>query len=213
MLLFCVDGQNKSAFASVSDHPFFVGVQYHPEFLSRPIKPSPPYFGLLLASVGRLPHYLQKGCRLSPRCGHSSLVHRGPRLVAMGMLSSLGSLGCLCAARPSPGLWDRRWWEHPGVPFPLTATAPPWRVSCPTTTFIRAQLLLTLSWWLEFQERSRNRMCISSNQKQKMPPPHLCAKYVVQGSIFPTPAACGPCPCGAGGWEDGEGKCVFGGRQ
>lgn len=57
---------------SVSDHPFFVGVQYHPEFLSRPIKPSPPYFGLLLASVGRLPHYLQKGCRLSPRWGHFS---------------------------------------------------------------------------------------------------------------------------------------------
>lgn len=41
-----------------------------------------------------------------------------------------------------------------------------------------------------------------------MPPPHLCAKYVVQGSIFPTPAACGPCPCGAGGWEDGEEKRV-----
>lgn len=59
---------------SVSDHPFFVGVQYHPEFLSRPIKPSPPYFGLLLASVGRLPHYLQKGCRLSPRWGPASLV-------------------------------------------------------------------------------------------------------------------------------------------
>lgn len=49
------------------EHPFFVGVQYHPEFLSRPIKPSPPYFGLLLASAGRLTHYLQKGCRLSPR--------------------------------------------------------------------------------------------------------------------------------------------------
>lgn len=58
----------------VSDHPFFVGVQYHPEFLSRPIKPSPPYFGLLLASVGRLPHYLQKGCRLSPRWGSLPLL-------------------------------------------------------------------------------------------------------------------------------------------
>uniref|UniRef100_A0A8C3L516 CTP synthase n=1 Tax=Chrysolophus pictus TaxID=9089 RepID=A0A8C3L516_CHRPC len=51
----------------LEEHPFFVGVQYHPEFLSRPIKPSPPYFGLLLASAGRLAHYLQKGCRLSPR--------------------------------------------------------------------------------------------------------------------------------------------------
>lgn len=91
-------------FVSVSDHPFFVGVQYHPEFLSRPIKPSPPYFGLLLASVGRLPHYLQKGCRLSPRCGHSSLVRRGaPRLIAVGMRSFLGSPQAACVPPgPSP---------------------------------------------------------------------------------------------------------------
>uniref|UniRef100_Q5XHA8-2 Isoform 2 of CTP synthase 1-A n=1 Tax=Xenopus laevis TaxID=8355 RepID=Q5XHA8-2 len=51
----------------LEDHPYFVGVQYHPEFLSRPIKPSPPYFGLLLASVGRLSQYIERGCRLSPR--------------------------------------------------------------------------------------------------------------------------------------------------
>lgn len=53
--------------AGFPDHPYFVGVQYHPEFTSRPIKPSPPYFGLLLASAGKLQSYLQKGCRLSPR--------------------------------------------------------------------------------------------------------------------------------------------------
>ncbi|ELK31107.1 CTP synthase 1 [Myotis davidii] len=63
-------GGERMEIVELEDHPFFVGVQYHPEFLSRPIKPSPPYFGLLLASVGRLPHYLQKGCRLSPRSGH-----------------------------------------------------------------------------------------------------------------------------------------------
>ncbi|CAL8361640.1 unnamed protein product [Boreogadus saida] len=49
----------------LDDHPYFVAVQYHPEFTSRPIKPSPPYFGLLLASAGKLPGFLQKGCRLS----------------------------------------------------------------------------------------------------------------------------------------------------
>ncbi|TRZ03068.1 hypothetical protein DNTS_029873 [Danionella cerebrum] len=53
------------------DHPYFVGVQYHPEFTSRPIKPSPPYFGLLLAASGKLQNYLQKGCRLSPRDTYS----------------------------------------------------------------------------------------------------------------------------------------------
>ncbi|TRY55580.1 hypothetical protein DNTS_005350 [Danionella cerebrum] len=55
----------------LDDHPYFVGVQYHPEFTSRPITPSPPYLGLLLAAAGRLPSYLQKGCRLSPRDTYS----------------------------------------------------------------------------------------------------------------------------------------------
>jgi CTP synthase len=35
-------------------HPFFMGVQYHPELLSRPGRPSPPFFGLLLAASGQL---------------------------------------------------------------------------------------------------------------------------------------------------------------
>jgi len=52
--------------AELKDHPYFVGVQYHPEFLSRPLKPSPPYLGLLLASCGRLKSYLERGGRLSP---------------------------------------------------------------------------------------------------------------------------------------------------
>jgi len=53
----------------LSGHPYFVGVQYHPEYLSRPLKPSPPYLGLLLASTGKLCNYLSRGCRLSPRNG------------------------------------------------------------------------------------------------------------------------------------------------
>uniref|UniRef100_A0A8D3CAG6 CTP synthase n=1 Tax=Scophthalmus maximus TaxID=52904 RepID=A0A8D3CAG6_SCOMX len=52
-------------------HCYFVGVQYHPEFNSRPIKPSPPYFGLLLAAAGKLQNYMAKGCRLSPRDTYS----------------------------------------------------------------------------------------------------------------------------------------------
>ncbi|KAH9381284.1 hypothetical protein HPB48_003265 [Haemaphysalis longicornis] len=49
------------------NHPYFVGVQFHPEYISRPLKPSPPYMGLILASCGRLNGYLLRGCRLSPR--------------------------------------------------------------------------------------------------------------------------------------------------
>ncbi|XP_052519023.1 CTP synthase 2 isoform X2 [Budorcas taxicolor] len=48
-----------------TDHPYFVGVQFHPEFSSRPMKPSPPYLGLLLAATGNLNAYLLQGCKLS----------------------------------------------------------------------------------------------------------------------------------------------------
>ena len=43
-----------------SVHPFYVGCQYHPEFQSRPLKPSPPFHGLLLASTGQLDAFLAK---------------------------------------------------------------------------------------------------------------------------------------------------------
>jgi len=33
---------------SAKVHPYFVAVQYHPEFLSRPTKPSPPFYGLIM---------------------------------------------------------------------------------------------------------------------------------------------------------------------
>lgn len=32
-------------------HPYFIGVQYHPEYLSRPFKPSPPFKGLIEAAI------------------------------------------------------------------------------------------------------------------------------------------------------------------
>ena len=46
------DGTRMEAF-DMSDHPYFVGVQYHPEYLTRPLSPSPPYLGLLLACLGQ----------------------------------------------------------------------------------------------------------------------------------------------------------------
>jgi len=36
----------------LENHPFYVGTQYHPEFKSRPGRPSPPFLGLLKASIG-----------------------------------------------------------------------------------------------------------------------------------------------------------------
>ena len=41
-----------------SSHPFYVGCQYHPEFKSRPLDPSPPFLGLIMASCGKLESFI-----------------------------------------------------------------------------------------------------------------------------------------------------------
>ncbi|XP_014218398.1 CTP synthase [Copidosoma floridanum] len=47
-------------------HEYYIATQFHPEYLSRPLKPSPPFLGLILASTGKLKSYLERGCRLTP---------------------------------------------------------------------------------------------------------------------------------------------------
>ena len=39
-------------------HPYFVAVQYHPEYLARPLRPSPPFLGLILAAIDKLSTFL-----------------------------------------------------------------------------------------------------------------------------------------------------------
>merc|ERR1719172_245097 len=34
----------------LSEHPFYLGVQYHPEYKSRPGMPSPPFHGFIAAA-------------------------------------------------------------------------------------------------------------------------------------------------------------------
>lgn len=41
-------------------HPYFVGVQFHPEFKSRPGRPSALFLGLIASSCGQLDSWLQK---------------------------------------------------------------------------------------------------------------------------------------------------------
>lgn len=48
------DKGERMEIVELKDHPFFVGVQYHPEYLSRVLKPSPPYLGFVAASAGLL---------------------------------------------------------------------------------------------------------------------------------------------------------------
>jgi CTP synthase len=40
-------------FAELPSHPFFVGTQAHPEFLSRPTRPHPLFNGLIAAALAR----------------------------------------------------------------------------------------------------------------------------------------------------------------
>jgi CTP synthase len=42
----------------LDDHPYFVGVQYHPEYKSRPLSPSPVFLGFILAASDQLNNYL-----------------------------------------------------------------------------------------------------------------------------------------------------------
>ena len=46
--------------AELPEHPYYVGCQFHPEFKSRPLHPSPPFYGLLLAATGGLQAHLQE---------------------------------------------------------------------------------------------------------------------------------------------------------
>ena len=39
--------------AEISDHPYMVGSQFHPEFLSRPMRPHPLFVGLVKAAKGK----------------------------------------------------------------------------------------------------------------------------------------------------------------
>jgi CTP synthase len=59
-------GQRMEAM-ELDGHPYYVGVQFHPEYLSRPLRPSPPYMGLLLAASGQLESYLASDKKLKPR--------------------------------------------------------------------------------------------------------------------------------------------------
>eukprot|EP00250_Pteridium_aquilinum_P015359 c22539_g2_i1 orf=62-1858(+) len=61
----------------IPEHPYFVGVQFHPEFKSRPGRPTPVFLGFILAAAGRLTAYLQghkavlSGMSTSLSNGHS----------------------------------------------------------------------------------------------------------------------------------------------
>jgi CTP synthase len=48
------DRGERMEIVELKDHPWYVGVQFHPEFMSRVLQPSIPYLGFIAASAGRL---------------------------------------------------------------------------------------------------------------------------------------------------------------
>ena len=50
-LRFSGTSDNRMEILEIEDHPFFLGTQFHPEFRSRPGRPSPPFLGLLDAML------------------------------------------------------------------------------------------------------------------------------------------------------------------
>jgi CTP synthase len=53
-LIFTSFWNNLAESMELTDHDYFVGTQYHPEFKSTPWKPSPPYIGLINACIANL---------------------------------------------------------------------------------------------------------------------------------------------------------------
>ncbi|RXH84461.1 hypothetical protein DVH24_027360 [Malus domestica] len=54
------DSGRRMEILELPSHPFYVGVQFHPEFKSRPGRPSPLFLGLILAATGQLETYLDQ---------------------------------------------------------------------------------------------------------------------------------------------------------
>lgn len=52
------DSGDRMEILELKNHPWFVGVQFHPEYLSRVLRPSKPYLGFIAASAGCLDHVL-----------------------------------------------------------------------------------------------------------------------------------------------------------
>ncbi|KAI6655120.1 CTP synthase 1-B-like [Oopsacas minuta] len=58
-----IDTHQRMEIMELKGHYYFVGCQYHPEYLTRPLKPSPPYLGLILAATHKLSSYFAQGNR------------------------------------------------------------------------------------------------------------------------------------------------------
>ena len=86
--------------AELPDHPFFIGVQFHPEFTSRPARPNPLFHGFVAACIARR-RARHDGTAHVPRAGDAA--REGGATVAAGAARAAGGAGGLArAAQRSP---------------------------------------------------------------------------------------------------------------
>ncbi len=70
---------NRMEIMELKGHQYYVGVQYHPEYLARPTRPSAPFVGLVLAASGKFEAYLnstlqkRNNKRLDSQCSNLTL--------------------------------------------------------------------------------------------------------------------------------------------
>ncbi len=50
-MIFTAKNDHRMEIAEIPDHKFFFSSQFHPEFTSRPGKPSPPFLGFVKAAL------------------------------------------------------------------------------------------------------------------------------------------------------------------
>ena len=73
----------------LSGHPFYVAVQYHPEYISRPMRPSAPYLGLILAATDKLQSFLSMVCKENQQCRHLKWLLFHTWFLAYGVITYL----------------------------------------------------------------------------------------------------------------------------
>ena len=56
-----------------ADHPYFAGLQAHPEFCTRPLNPSPAFLGFIAAAAGVLPEQVERQKNYTPPVSSKSL--------------------------------------------------------------------------------------------------------------------------------------------
>jgi hypothetical protein len=62
----------------LSDHPWFVGVQFHPEFKSRPTKPHPLFQSFVEATVSHHKQIRSQGAKKSARAAVRAKLQSAP---------------------------------------------------------------------------------------------------------------------------------------